>query len=805
MDIKLIRAFIASPGGLDAERRAAHTAAEEVNASVARNLGFRLELIGWEETISGAVRAQEAINTDMETCDLFIGAMWASWGSRPALDGPYTSGFEEEFELSRERNRKTGVPLMAMFFKDVSEQQQRDPGDDLKKVFAFKQKLIDEKTFLFSTFYGPEDFARKVREFLSHHIIRLHRGEALLPREDRPRPEAAISAEVPVEKKERTDVLEAEFLDQMAALIRCADGPTDTDVARLRLIAASFNKAGNDDVLIGVHDANLLYAQRANFTYSFSEKRALVECGLAHLSRENIPLWNWLADLHAEQSGILVALTMFGQETVRVGALAVMRLLGEPLKREDLIDRTIVKTTWMHPTTPAAVKLAALAYLREFGTRDELEEVQKEADLGAKETVAAAIEAAVEIIARISAADAVRYILGASFETLDGKAVRQALLSLDELGSEELLPGLDHRSPEVRARTLEKLSERSALPLEMVNRATEDVSPMVRLAAIQALDRLGQPLSLDEAGKVLRRPARLTGLFGLPASQDSAGDAIFLAYRTERMRTMSLQSLEVLLGATEHREAAYRALAARRAGDFATRLRVELENGFRDYVERNWPDGVKSLYNSAAVLFIDPDTPEESKRKDLLRAALDVVAVQRDRADLPLVRRVLDGQGVAPSKAVIGYLKALGSFDDVARLALTSQFAGFGFAGEDPEDGFNEAAHAILKLASSRFAELVRIEMREGMRARLIDLVSPSEFAKLGNDLILGLLLSNDNSVRRATAKKIAGSVTKSRIRSIFASYLADEAGIYYLVTYWLDLGLAYPRTIARQIAARSR
>jgi hypothetical protein len=33
MDVKIIRAFIASPGGLDAERKAAFDAAEEINRS----------------------------------------------------------------------------------------------------------------------------------------------------------------------------------------------------------------------------------------------------------------------------------------------------------------------------------------------------------------------------------------------------------------------------------------------------------------------------------------------------------------------------------------------------------------------------------------------------------------------------------------------------------------------------------------------------------------------------------------------------------------------------------------------------
>jgi hypothetical protein len=76
----------------------------------------------------------------METCDLFIGVMWTKWGSRPSLDGPYSSGFEEEFELSRERHGRTLTPLMAMFFKEIDDLQFGDPGDE-KKVLAFQEKL----------------------------------------------------------------------------------------------------------------------------------------------------------------------------------------------------------------------------------------------------------------------------------------------------------------------------------------------------------------------------------------------------------------------------------------------------------------------------------------------------------------------------------------------------------------------------------------------------------------------------------------------------------------------------------------
>ena len=173
MDIKLIRAFIASPSGLDDERRLAHIVAQEVNSNIASEMGGRLELIGWEETLSGIGRPQALINADMETCDLFIGAIWTKWGTRPAPDGPFNSGFEEEFELSRARYSRTESPFMAVFFKDIGALQLQDPGEELKKVLAFQEKLRAERTFLYDTFATPDAFAEKVRAFLTKHTIRL--------------------------------------------------------------------------------------------------------------------------------------------------------------------------------------------------------------------------------------------------------------------------------------------------------------------------------------------------------------------------------------------------------------------------------------------------------------------------------------------------------------------------------------------------------------------------------------------------------------------------------------------------------
>lgn len=808
MNVKLIRAFIASPAGLDAERKAAHEAAEEVNRSVALPLGGRLELIGWEDTLSGIGRPQELINADMDNCDLFIGAMWTKWGSRPSKDGPYTSGFEEEFERSRARHARTTSPVMAMFFKDVDPLQLSDPGEDLRKVLKFKDTIIAEKTFLFGTFPNSEEFSRKIREFLSVYVIKTLKVEAP-PREEHPAQSTqsnALQTAQPETVAAQGSAQEANFLKIASESFRSKDGPSSASVARLRLIAVSAGRAGNDKQIVGVHDANLLYASRANFSFSFVEKFHLLACGLSNLENENVPVWSWLAELNRTYPGLLGVLTVHGEDVERVGALTAMQLLGEPLKSLAVLKTRGVSEVWLGSNTPTAVKVAALHYLRDYGTRSELHAVQQEAELAAKETVAIAMEAAVAILLRDDETKAARYLLSVSFETLSPGVVRDALAHLGELGSEELVLGLVHRSSKVRKRTIDVLSERKVLNIKTIERALEDDAPAVRLAAVRALDQLDQPQSLDEVSERLCRPRRAISVLGIDAGSGIFDERFFIAYRAERLRSMAVQPLKALLDAPGHCDAAYRELAARRIGEFGDRLRADLEDGFQRYLAEHWPDGnMSAIPILTNALTLGAHSPDEDKKRDLIRSALDVIAKQHDMADLSLVRRVLDTRGISPTITVIAYLAALGSTEDIARLAQTLQYSWTELVDEVPEYAFNAAARAIIRLFDGPFSQLVMLSMPNLMKARLIDLVSSAQFSELDDGIIVGLLLSDDFHIRRSAAKKAPGSLSRKRIAKVLSDYRANEKGGYYLVTYWLDLGLAYSRQISKRVVGNKK
>lgn len=49
---KIVKLFLASPGDLSDERKAAKSVVDEVNDLLAEEFGYQVELIGWEDTVS---------------------------------------------------------------------------------------------------------------------------------------------------------------------------------------------------------------------------------------------------------------------------------------------------------------------------------------------------------------------------------------------------------------------------------------------------------------------------------------------------------------------------------------------------------------------------------------------------------------------------------------------------------------------------------------------------------------------------------------------------------------------------------
>ena len=142
---KIVRIFLGSPGDLEDERRVAKSVVDEFNGLWADTTGYQVELVGWEETVSGFGRPQAIINRDLERCEHFVGMVWKRWGTPPDKGGKFTSGFEEELTRSITSRKETGKPEVSLFFKEIDSDSQRDPGAQLRQVIALRDSIIAEK------------------------------------------------------------------------------------------------------------------------------------------------------------------------------------------------------------------------------------------------------------------------------------------------------------------------------------------------------------------------------------------------------------------------------------------------------------------------------------------------------------------------------------------------------------------------------------------------------------------------------------------------------------------------------------
>ena len=167
---KVLRVFIASPSDLGEERRLFRGIVDEVNRSKANGMGTQLEPLGWEDTLPGSGRPQELINEDVKRCDLMIMLLWKRWGTPT---GEYSSGFEEEYELAKRLLEEEGKPEIILCFRKIPDDMLADPGEQLRQVLEFKEKIESERKFLYKSYEDENKWEKRFREHLSKWLDRL--------------------------------------------------------------------------------------------------------------------------------------------------------------------------------------------------------------------------------------------------------------------------------------------------------------------------------------------------------------------------------------------------------------------------------------------------------------------------------------------------------------------------------------------------------------------------------------------------------------------------------------------------------
>jgi hypothetical protein len=801
---QIVKVFLASPGDLAEERKAAKAIADDFNAQWAEVLGYQVELVGWEDTVSVYGRPQAIINRELERCELFVGLMWKKWGTPPDIGGVFSSGFEEEFELSASRRSKEGRPEISLYFKQIPQEFLVDPGDDLKKVIAFQNRLIAEKKILYEQFSDPRDFERKFQRCLSRYVASLWQisnegvsKERAAPSVEENMPSPASDSGSSQDRQmsvEATSFLQefVEMAEQSAT--KSPLGPVD--IARFRLLSTLVGTSGNDELLLGVHDANLIFAQDHGSALSFREIDGLVTCGLSRLADENVPLWGWLAKNYGPERACLPLFSMVSIKVRRrVGALMAMTLVSQPLPSG--IARHHFLDSWFADDSSSAVRMAALRYLTDCGQISDIPAIRREFDRNDTKTSATAAESIILINLR----DGRDKALSALYE-LQPASLRQEVLDAifekdSAIGTADLLAGATHVSRDVRRTIVRILRRRKTLPNDLAEQLLSDDDAFVRFQALAAVISSGRVFSDEEVKKILVKPSAGLGLLYL-ATSDAAGEAQYKEYRQMRLRALSKDALQTVI-ADEH-------LVDREAGfildgrDFPVRAQA-LRNAVDDQFEAEYASYLKELGEVIRVgdkALAQARELEQFVRRDLTRKALDVLCRKAKVADLLRVRSLLLGGFVDCSPVDIDYLKKFGDWEDISTIIGCFKRPSLGRALsilDLPDNAMLiSTARGLYALGKSRFADLVATEMPGNLLCYIVANATRADFQRLKNIEIASLLSHADDKVRKASVLKSIQSLSRGRVAALSANYLAEDTDRYYNVIHWLDFGLSTPR-----------
>src|ERR1044072_8085803 len=106
-----LKVFMASPGGLDNIRKTFYERLTRFSYDDAHERGVAFLPVGWEYSLPGKGRPQEIVNEEVRNSDYKVLVLADRWGSPPAVDGPYSSGTEEEYNVARECIESVECPM----------------------------------------------------------------------------------------------------------------------------------------------------------------------------------------------------------------------------------------------------------------------------------------------------------------------------------------------------------------------------------------------------------------------------------------------------------------------------------------------------------------------------------------------------------------------------------------------------------------------------------------------------------------------------------------------------------------------
>ena len=307
--MNVLRVFLASPSDLEDERKATKEMIDHLNPTI-REIGWTIELLVWEDRLPGFGRPQAQINEDVDVCDLFLGVLWRRWGSQ---SGKFTSGFEEEFERAVSRRRKSESPEIWIYFKRV--ESTSDPGNQLRQVLAFREKLEQQRELLFKQFDNTSEWARVCQTALISYVLKRIRPREIPEIQSTP----STTAPYPPGDAMRTRLPDTEQgLPEQLRRVLVAIGDAarklssaqfdaqlldleDVAIVRLHLLGAALMYKGVSQEILSNHAANFVYKHRDELGTLTGAERRFALVSLLREGNGSVPGWYWARDMSDER------------------------------------------------------------------------------------------------------------------------------------------------------------------------------------------------------------------------------------------------------------------------------------------------------------------------------------------------------------------------------------------------------------------------------------------------------------------------------------------------------------------------
>ena len=321
-----------------------------------------------------------------------------------------------------------------------------------------------------------------------------------------------------------------------------------------------------------------------------------------------------------------------------------------------------------------------------------------------KRTFLKALECMVGILLRTGQEIAAQQlILDSPFESLDADMLQAVLDGFENLETEKLLPGLEHRNVQVRLWTLKVLLERGSLDAEMAERLSMDRDASIRNEAFTALLKLGRSFTEEEVKKILIAEGDL----------DTEGEKFFARYQREQLKKIPYRELtrKVEGSLIFDNGPAYFARVERYFAKHVNELRHNVDDNFEAYFKER----IRRMENFLDYLSADSeDSAQKAKelkeqhrdiedfyRKRLTRQGLDILCRAGKREDLQRIRGNIQSGYARVSKEDIKYLEKHGEWIDI-RLLLNVEIGAIELLAYSYEDFQEDAAKTIIKMSRGR-------------------------------------------------------------------------------------------------------